>query len=166
MNELEETQGQWQTFLRNSAVRTQPTPQQGPEPFPRIDVDFAEAVPVVISGVLTRSMAHRLAAVAPFLQAAVDVLFVNVNQRSLGDRPLDERADRQLFHVLQHPKHDLASALEHSANRRLFLLECATAPIPRRSCWTIDRALLRLRSSSLAICKLDKFRPMKYKQMT
>ena len=65
---------------------------------------LAEPVPVVVPGVLARRMADRFVAVAPLDQAAVDVILIGVNQRPLGDRPLDQRADRRLLDVGAIPK--------------------------------------------------------------
>ena len=68
----------------------EPTPQQRPEPFQRVDVHLAEPVPVVVPGVLARRMADRLVAVAPLGEPGVDVVLVGVDERPLGDRPPDQ----------------------------------------------------------------------------
>ena len=51
-HELEEAQVKRQLVLRDTAVRAQPGAQQRPEPLHHVDVDFAEAVAVLVAGVL------------------------------------------------------------------------------------------------------------------
>jgi hypothetical protein len=60
--------------LRDAPVRAEPGAQQGPEPFHGVDVHLAEAVPVLVAGILTPGiltpgMADRLVLIAPVLQA-------------------------------------------------------------------------------------------------
>src|SRR5271165_4532305 len=130
MNELKEPQVQRQTFLGNSPVGAEPRTQQRPEPFERIDMDLAEPIPVVVPGVLARGMADRLVVVAPFVQAAVDVIFIGVNDTPLGNRALDQGADRHLLDVLQHPDHHLTATLQHPEDRRLLLGQRSPAALP------------------------------------
>ena len=130
MNELEESQVQRQALLRDPTVRAQPTPQQRPEAFEGVDVDLTEPVLVVVSGVLASRVTHRVMGVTPFGKAVVDVVFVGIDHAPLGDRLLDQRADRHLFDVRQHPDHDLAGPLEHPEDRRLLLLQCPPAALP------------------------------------
>jgi hypothetical protein len=59
--------------------------------------------------------------VAPLLQPTVDVVLVGVDQAPLGDRLLDQGADRDLSDVLQHPDHDLDASLHHPEDRRVLL---------------------------------------------
>src|SRR3954453_18630377 len=130
VDELEEPQVKGQAFLGDAAVGAEPRTQQRPEPFERVDMHLTEPIPVVIPGVLPRRMTDRLVPVAPFLQPAVDVVLVGVNRTPLGDRPLDQGADRHLLDVLQHPDHDLAAALQHAEDRRLLLGQRAPATLP------------------------------------
>src|SRR3954454_13341152 len=83
VDELEEAEIERQLLLRDAPVRAQPGAQQGPEALGRVDVDLAEAVPVVVARVLAAGVADRLVAVAPLFQAAVDVVLVGVHQRAL-----------------------------------------------------------------------------------
>src|SRR4051812_25093259 len=75
-------------------------------------------------------MADRLVAVAPLDQPAVDVIFIGVDQRPLGDRPLDQRADRHLLDVGQHPDYHLAAPLQHPEDRRPLLGQGPSASLP------------------------------------
>ena len=65
MHELEEAQVQRQLLLRDPPMRTQPAPQQRPEPLPRVDVHLAEAVAVVVAGKLSGRLTDRPMDVAP-----------------------------------------------------------------------------------------------------
>src|SRR3954451_20523624 len=76
VDELEEAEMERQLLLRDAPVRAQPGGQQGPEALGRVDVDLARAVPVVVPCVLAAGVADRLVAVAPLVQAAVDVVLV------------------------------------------------------------------------------------------
>ena len=82
---LEEAEIERQLLLRDAAVWSEPRTQQGPEAFQRVDMDFAEAVPILIAGVLTARMADRLVSVAPALQTSVDVALVGVDEGARGD---------------------------------------------------------------------------------
>src|SRR3954465_7085564 len=93
-------------------------------------MDLTEAVAVVVPGVLARRVADRLVAVAPLLQPAVDVELVGVDHAPLGDRLLDQGADRRLLDVLQHPDHDRAAPLQHPEDRRLLLAQGPPAALP------------------------------------
>ena len=70
MDELEEAEIGGELLLRDAAMGTQPGAQQGPEAFRRVDVDFAEAIAVIIPRVLATGVADGLVSVAPVLQPA------------------------------------------------------------------------------------------------
>ena len=125
--------------------------KQRPEPFERVDVDLAEAVAVLVAGVLALRMTDRLVSIAPLLQPAVDVVLVGVDQRPRGDRRLDQRADRRLLDVLQHPDHDLAAALEHPEDRRLLLGQRPPARRPLQASSSADSAFF-LTASGWPLC--------------
>jgi hypothetical protein len=73
MEELEKFQVQRQLLLRDSSMWSQPTSQQRPEVFHRIDVSFAETVPVIVPGRFPLGVADCAVVVTPFRQPAVDV---------------------------------------------------------------------------------------------
>src|SRR3954453_10011714 len=60
VDELEEAEIGGQLLLRDAAMRPQPRAQQRPEALSRVDVDLAEAVAIVVTGILTPSVAHGL----------------------------------------------------------------------------------------------------------
>src|SRR5674476_411771 len=91
---------------------------------------LTKTIPVVVTGELPRRMTHRVVSVAPFGQPTVNVIFIRVDNSSFGDRSLDQGCDRHLFHILQHPDHDLARALDHAEDRRLFLGQRAATALP------------------------------------
>src|SRR3954451_7362879 len=212
VDELEEAEVERQLLLRDAPVRAQPGAQQGPEALGRVDVDLAEAVPVVVPCVLTAGVADRLVAVAPLFQSAVDIVLVGVHQRALRDGGLDHRPDRHLPHVGQHPQDDLAAPLHEAEDRRLLLRQRAASrrapqapPAPRppplataagwplwpATTWTSSistspssraggslavspyrsRSVMACasaspRSSSCAICRLERSRPMRCRHST
>ena len=114
VHELEEAEVKRQLVLRNAAMRAQPGAQQRPEAFGCVDVDFAKAVPVLVAGILTSSVADRLVPVALSRQAGVDAVFVRVDEAARGYRGGDDRLDRGLLHVGQHMQHHLAAALDQA----------------------------------------------------
>src|SRR5512135_1371572 len=112
---------------------------------------FTESVLVVIASELTRGMTDRLVVVAPLVQAAVDVIFIGINNTTLGNRPLDPGPDRHLLDVLQHADHDLSGALEHPEDRRLLLGQRAPAALPLQPSPTPDAPFL-LTASGFPLC--------------
>src|SRR4051812_44883996 len=120
-------------------MRAEPRSQQRPEPLQRVDMHLAEPIAVVVPGELARRMADGAVCVAPLRQPGVDVVLVGVDGRPRGDRPLDQRADRHLLDVGQHPDDDLAAPLDHPEDRRLLLGQSPPArrpfqpPSPARS---------------------------------
>ena len=79
VDELKEAQIDGQLLLRDAAVRAQPGAQQRPEPFQGIDVNFTEAVAILVAGVFAAAMADRSVLVAPGRQAGIDRIFVRVD---------------------------------------------------------------------------------------
>src|SRR3954451_19267371 len=67
VHELEEPEIERQLVLRDAPVRAEPGAQQGPEPLDGVDVHLAEAVPVLVAGILTPGMADCLMLIAPVL---------------------------------------------------------------------------------------------------
>src|SRR6266576_6192457 len=93
-------------------------------------MNLTEAIPVLIACELACRMAHRAVGIAPFGQPAIDVIFIGVDDRTLGDRPSDQRADRRLLDILQHSDNNLTGALDHAEDRRLLLGQRPAAPLP------------------------------------
>src|SRR5689334_7579936 len=60
VHELEEAEIERQLVLRDAPMRAQPRAQQGPEPLDGVDVHLAEAIPVLVAGVLAAPVADRL----------------------------------------------------------------------------------------------------------
>ena len=131
VHELKEAEVKRQLVLRDAPVRAQPGAQQRPEPLHRVDVDFAEAVAVLVAGVLAAPVADRLVPVALGRQARVDGILVSVDEGARGDGGGDDRHDRGLLHIGQHAQHDLAAALDQAQDRWLVLLQRAAS---RRAC--------------------------------
>src|SRR3954447_7931664 len=105
----------------------EPGAQQGPDALHRVDVDLAEAVAVLVAGVLPTPVTDGLVPVAPLVQAGVDVVRVGVHQGAAGDAALDHRPDRRLLDVREHAHDHVAPALEQAQDRRLVLRQRAAA---------------------------------------
>ncbi len=128
MDELKEAQVKRQFFLRDAPMGSQPGAQQRPEALGGVDVNLMEAVSVFIAGVLAPAVAHGMVIKPPFRQPPVDIVFVGMNASARGDEPLDQRANRGLLDVVQHPRHHRPTPLDHPENRRLFFFQGTPAP--------------------------------------
>src|SRR3954469_18333795 len=90
-----------------------------------VDVDFAEAIAILVAGVFASTMTDGLVAVAETRKSGLDAILVSIDVRAFGDGLLDDRVDGCLLDIGQHPDHHLAAALDHAEDRRLFLLQGA-----------------------------------------
>jgi hypothetical protein len=97
VDELKEAEIDGQLLLRDAAMWAQPGAQQRPEAFQGVDVDLAEPIAIIIAGILAGAVADGLVAIAPGVQAGIDVVLIGVDQRAAADRPLDDRPDRGLL---------------------------------------------------------------------
>jgi hypothetical protein len=95
--------------------------------FDGIDVDFAEAVAILITRILAPPMADRLVPVAPARQAGIDGVLVGVDERARRDGRLDDRLDCCLPDIVEHLQNDVAVALDQAEDRWLLLLQGAPA---------------------------------------
>ena len=125
MHELKEAQVERQFLLRNAAMRSQPRAQQGPESLSGINMDFIKTVTVLIAGVFPPAMADRSMVKPPLGQAMVNVLLVGIHPRSRRDEPLNQRTDRGLLDVFEHPHDDRPASLDHPEDRGFFILQGA-----------------------------------------
>ena len=127
VDERKEPDIEWQLFLRNASVRSKPGSQQRPAALHRVDVNFVEAVAIVVASIFPASVIDRVVLVAPFFQSAVDVVLVGVDRRAGCNRSTQKRTDRDLLYVRQQVHHDLSRALNHPQNRRLLLGQSAAS---------------------------------------
>ena len=95
-----------------------------------VDVDFAEAITVLVPGVFASTMTDGPVTVAETRKPGVDAILIGKDVRAFGDGLLDDRVDGRLPDIGQHPDHDLAAALDHAEDRRLFLLQGAATADP------------------------------------
>lgn len=119
---------------------SQPGTQQRPKALGGVDMNLIKAVPVFVAGVLTPAMAHGTVIKPPCHQPLVDVVLISVNAGSGGDEPLDQRTNRGLSDVLQHPHHHRSAPLDHPENRWLLLLQGSPAPRALQAAPTISAA--------------------------
>jgi hypothetical protein len=87
-----------------------------------MDLNFMEALPVLVTGVFAPAMTHGMMIKYPFLQGVIDGVFIDMDPCSRRDERLDEGTNRRLLDILQHPNRHRATALDHAENRRFFLL--------------------------------------------
>src|SRR5687767_6804049 len=93
-------------------------------------MDFTKAVTIVITSVFPRTVANALALVAPFLQVAIDVVLIGVEHGSRRNCGLDQRLDRHLLHVFQHPNDNGSTAFDHAEDRWFLAFERPASPGP------------------------------------
>jgi hypothetical protein len=62
-------------------------------------VDLAEAVAVLVAGVLPAPVADGLVLIPPGRQAGIDAVLVGVDAGALGNDSLDDRLDCRLLHI-------------------------------------------------------------------
>lgn len=101
-------------------MRSQPGTEQRPKALHRVDMNFMEAIPVLVAGVFTPAMTHRMMIKPPVLQRVIDGLFIGMDARSRRDERLDQGANRGLPDILDPPDDHRAAALDHAEDRRLF----------------------------------------------
>ncbi len=75
---------------------------------------FAEAIAIVIAGILALGMIDGLVRVTSLGQAAVDIRLIRVDQTAGLNRLGDDRLDRGLLHIGKNPNDDLTIALDQS----------------------------------------------------
>src|SRR2546425_5191005 len=95
-----------------------PAPQQRPEPFHRIHMDFAKTVSIFISSVLSSSMIHTLMVVSPDTQAGISTVLIRIHTCPWNDHVFDEGLDRLLLHIGHQNDHHWTTPLNHSKDGR------------------------------------------------
>ena len=81
----EATEGERKCFVGNAPMGTQPAPQERPNPFHGMDMDFTKAVAIFIAGVLSSSMIHMRMVVSPRTQASINAVFIRVYKGTWGN---------------------------------------------------------------------------------
>ena len=103
----------------------QPRAQQGPESLSGIDMDFIKTVTVLIAGVFPPAMADCPMIKSPVGQAMINVILIGVHPGSRRDEPLNQRTDRSLLDVFEHPHDDRPASLDHAKDRGFFIFQGA-----------------------------------------
>src|SRR4030095_3752264 len=127
VHKLEETQVEREFFLGYAPMRAQPTPQERPEAFHGIHMDFTKTVAIVVSRECASSMVDTLMVVAPGLQTGINAILVRINKCPWQDSVFHERFDRLLLYIGQQIEHHLTTALHHPKDGRPFLLQGPSA---------------------------------------
>ncbi len=130
---------------------SQPGTQQRPEALGGVDMNLIKAVPVFVASVLAPAMAHGTVIKPSCHQPLVDVVLISVNAGSGSDEPLDQRTDRGLSGVLQHPHHHRSAPLDHPENRWLLFLQGSPTPRALQAAPTTPAAFF-FTSSGCPLC--------------
>src|SRR6266571_5908051 len=85
VHKLEKTEVKGEFLLGNAPMWAKPAPQQRPEPFHGIHMDFTKAIAIFTSGVLSSSMVDALMVVSPRTQASINAVFIRVYQGTWGN---------------------------------------------------------------------------------
>src|SRR5215510_9620305 len=123
-------------------MRPQPAPQQRPEPFHGIHMDFTQAVAIFIASELSSSMIDTLMVVSPEPQAGINAIFIRVHKRIWHDGVFDEGLDRLLLHIGHQLDHYLTSPLNHPQDRRPLFFQGATTTFAFESASTSFSSLI------------------------
>src|SRR3954471_15850204 len=75
---------------------------------------------------IAAAVTDGLVLVAPHRQTSVDVVLVSVDHGAFDHDRLNDRFDRFLLYIGEHPENDPAITLDQAQDRRLFLFERAT----------------------------------------
>src|SRR5215510_4991608 len=114
-------------------MRAEPTPQQGPEPFHGIHMDFTKAVAIFIAGALAPAMVDTPMVVSPAIQASINAILVCIHTCTWNDGVFDKGFDGLLLDISQQIDHHLPTALHHPKDRWPFLLQGASTTFPLES---------------------------------
>lgn len=93
-------------------------------------MNLVKAISIFITGILTVGVIDCFVIIAPFNQAAVDVVLIGVNEGSSPDGLFNQRFDGHLLDIFQHLNDHLPTSLEHPKDRRLLFSQSASAPFP------------------------------------
>ena len=127
VHKLETTEGQGELLLGNAPMGAQPAPQQRPEPFHRMHMDFTNTIAIFLSGLLASSLVHALMVVSPGTQAGINTVRIRINKCTWNDGVFDERLHRLVLHIDQQIDHPLTTPLYHAQDGWPFFLQCASA---------------------------------------
>ena len=123
-------------------MRTKPAPQQRPEPFHGIYMDFTKAVAIFIASELSSSMIDTLMLVSPGLQASINAVFIRLHERIGNDGVCDEGLDRLLLHIGHQLDHYLTTSLNHPQDRWPLFFQGATTTFAFESASTSLSSLI------------------------
>ena len=107
-----------------------PRSQQGPKAFHGVDVDFMQAITVIIPSLFATVVTDTFMGIAPLCQAAIHVVRIRVNTGARRNRRVDQWLDRPLLDVFPPPNHHGSTALAHPEDRGLLRGECPTSAFP------------------------------------
>jgi hypothetical protein len=110
--ELKEGKVDRKLLLGYTSMGPQPGAQKRPEALHGVNVDLVVAIAVLVTSVLTSSMANRLVFVAPNCKTIIDIVLISINQRSFCNNFFDDRLDGILLDIVQHLDDDFTTPLD------------------------------------------------------
>jgi hypothetical protein len=128
VHKRKETEVQGEFLLCNAPLGAQPAPQERPESFPGLHMDFTQAGTIFIASALAPSMVDTLMLVAPDMQARITALLVCRNKCPWNDGVFDQGRDRLLLHLGPPVADSLTPSLPHAKAGWALFVQCATAP--------------------------------------
>ena len=144
VHELEASQGDREFLVGNAPMRAQPTPQERPKAFHRVDVHFAQAVAIVSAGQLASPVVATLMAVTPRLQTGINAVRIGRHPCPWHAGVFDDGLDGLVLPVGQAIDDHLTATLQHPKDGRSVLLQGAPT-----------RFALESASTSCALLALD-----------
>ena len=119
-----------QIALVDAAERAQEVAQPRPDALHGVAMGFADAVAVVVAGVLARRVAHRPVSAPAGFDPVVGGRLVGVQHGPCGGLRLDLRLDRVLPGVVADRQADLAALPPDGAHDRRAVVRLRAAPLP------------------------------------
>ena len=126
VHELEASQGDREFLVGNAPMRAQPTPQERPKAFHRVDVHFAQAVAIVSAGQLASPVVATLMAVTPRLQTGINAVRIGRHPCPWHAGVFDDGLDGLVLPVGQAIDDHLTATLQPPKDGRSCLRQGAT----------------------------------------
>ena len=92
-----------------------------------MDMDFTQAVPIVIAGLLASSMVDARMLLSPVVPASRHAVLIRIHMCPWNNGVFDARRDGRLRHIGQQIDHDLTIPRHHAKDGWPLLLQGASA---------------------------------------
>src|SRR4051794_14436221 len=102
---------------------TQPRTQERPKAFHRVDMDFAKAISIVITGKFSLAVIDGMMVIPPLLQSVINVVFIGIDGAAFDNHMLNNGLNGWLLNILQHVNDYLTAPLHETEHRWLFITQ-------------------------------------------